>query len=73
MLELQTTEQPGTICLKLTMLLDNNSLKFQMAILQIHCYFCGRNVHCTAKGSHIFFSMKHNSVFAFEIDILLTS
>ena len=45
-------------------------LKFQMAILQIHCYFLLKNVRilCNAKDSHIF-STKNNSVFAFEIDI----
>ena len=31
---------PGPICSKLTMLLVDDSLKFQMAILQIHCHFC---------------------------------
>ena len=30
---------PGSSCSKLTTSLVNDSLKFQMAILQIHCYF----------------------------------
>ena len=30
---------PGASCSKLTMLFVNDSIKFQMAILQIHCYF----------------------------------
>ena len=30
----------STSCSELTMSLVNDSLKFQMAILQIHCYFC---------------------------------
>ena len=46
------------------MLLVNNSLNFQMAILQIHCYFllkkCENPLHCIAKDSHIF-SSKNNS------------
>ena len=29
----------GTSCSKLRMLLVNDSLKFQMATLQMHCYF----------------------------------
>ena len=29
----------GASCSKLTMLLVNDLLKFQMAIIQIHCYF----------------------------------
>ena len=32
-------QKPGASCSKLMMLLVNNLLKFQMAILQIHCYF----------------------------------
>ena len=38
---------------KLTMSLVNDSSKFRMAVLQIHCYFLWRN----------------NSVFAFEVNI----
>ena len=63
------------------MLLVNDS--FQMAILQINCYFllkkCENPLQCSyfllkkdCKGfSHI--STKNNSVFAFEVDILLTN
>ena len=43
-------------------ILVNDSLKFQMATLQIRCYFI-------AKDSNIF-STKNNSVFAFEDDIV---
>ena len=54
------------------MLLVNVSLKFQMAILQIDCYFllkkCENPLQCNAKDSHIFFN-KNNSVFAFEVNI----
>ena len=32
-------ENPGPSCLKLTMSLVNDSLEFQMAILQMHCFF----------------------------------
>ena len=53
----------GASCSKLTMSIVNDSLKFQMAILQIHCI---------AKDSHIF-STKNNSVFAFEVGIYITS
>ena len=41
----------------------NDSLKFQMAILQIHCYFLLK------KRENHTFSTKNNSVFAFEVDI----
>ena len=60
----------GASCSKLTMLFFNNSLKFQMAILQIHCYFllkkCENPLKCNAKDSHIF-STKNNSVFASDL------
>ena len=36
--------KPGPSCSKLMMSLFNDSLKFQMAILQIHCYFLLINV-----------------------------
>ena len=52
---------------KLTMPLVNDSLKFQMAILQMHCYFLYKYT-VIAKDSNIF-STKNNSVFAFEVDI----
>ena len=73
----------GASCLKLMMPLVNDSLKFQMAILQIHCHLllkkCENALHCKgfsknvrilciAKDSHIF-STKNNSVFALEVDI----
>ena len=47
----------------------NDSLKFQMATLQIHCYFLLKNVRILriAKDSHIF-SINY-SVFAFEVDM----
>ena len=34
------TYKTGASCSKLMMLLVNDLLKFQMAILEIHCYFC---------------------------------
>ena len=68
----------GASCSKFTTLLFNDSLKFQMAILQIHCNFllkkcenplhCNVRILCIAKDSHIF-STKNNSAFAFEVDI----
>ena len=49
------------------MLLVNDLLKFQMAIIQIHCYFllkkCENPLQCITKDSHIF-STKNNSVFS---------
>ena len=66
----------GGSCSKLTTSLVNNLLKYQTAILQIHCYFllkkCKNPLHCTAKDSRIF-STKNNSVFAFEVVVLLTN
>ena len=35
----QSYKNLGASCSKLTVSLVNNSFKFQMAILQIHCYF----------------------------------
>ena len=66
--------QPGASCSKLTMSLVNDSLKFQMAILQIHCYFLLKKCEnlCFAKDSHIF-STKNNSVFVTIADICLTN
>ena len=62
----------GARCSKLKMLLVNDSLKFQMAILQIHCYFLLEKCMNPLQGfSH--FSTKNNSVFAFEVDIWLTN
>ena len=51
------------------MSLVNNSLKLQMTILQIHCYFLLKKCE---ENSHIF-STKSSSVFAFEVDIWLTN
>ena len=65
----------GASCSKLTMSLVNHLLKFQTAILQIHCYFLlKKNVRilCIAKDSHIL-STKNNSVFAYVVRIYLTS
>ena len=50
------------------MSLVNDSLKFQMAILQIHCYFFVEKCE-NAKDSHMF-STKNRSVFAFEVHIV---
>ena len=74
--------RPGASCSKLHVMMSlvNDLLKFQMAILRIHCYFLLKNVRilciakrilCIAKDSHIF-STNNNSVFAFEVDIQLT-
>ena len=50
----------GASCSKLTISLINDSLKFQMAILQIHCYFlvkkCENPLHC--KGFSHFINKK---------------
>ena len=56
------------------MLLINVSLKFRMAILQVHCYFLLLNVRilCTAKDFQIL-STKNNSVFAYVVGIYSTS
>ena len=62
---------PGASCSKLIMSLENDSLKFQTAILQIHCYFL--LIKCeNPKDSHIL-STKNNSVFAYVVGIYLTS
>ena len=65
---------PWASCSKLMMSLVNDSLKFQMAILQIHCYFllkkCENPLPC--KGfSH--FINKNNNVFAYVVGINLRS
>ena len=61
--------ESGVSCSKLTMSLVNDLLKFQMVILQIHCYFLLTKCEmCNAKDAHIL-STKNNSVFAFEVDI----
>ena len=71
-------EASGPSCSKLTMALVNDLLKFQMAILQIHCYFLLKKCDnpLNAKDYHIYiakdyhiFSTKNDSVFAFEVDI----
>ena len=53
-------KQAGTSCSKLTMSLVNDSLKFQIAILQIQCYFllkkCENPLHC--KGFSHFINKK---------------
>ena len=63
----------GASCSKLTTSLVTVSLKFKMLILQIHCYFCWKNVRifCSAKDSHIF-PTKNNSVFHNVVGIYLT-
>ena len=64
----------GAGCLKLTTSLVNVSLKFKTFKLQIHCYFCWKNlrIFCTAKDSHIF-STKNNSGFDNIVSIYLTN
>ena len=59
---------PGQSCSKLKTLLVNDSLKFQLAKLQIHCYFVLIKCENPAKDSHIF-STKNNSVFANVVSI----
>ena len=59
----------GPSCSKLTTSLVNVSIKFQILILQIHCYFLLKKC---AKDSHIF-STKNNSVFVTLADICLTN
>ena len=61
----------GTSCSKLTMLLVNDALKFQMAILQIHCYSLLKKMLESFPMQRIltFFQQKNNSVFAFEVYI----
>ena len=49
----------GPSCSKLTTSLVNDSLKFQMAILQIHYYFLLK------KCENLFYQQKKYSVFAF--------
>ena len=56
----QKTAWPS--CSKLTMSLVNDSLKFQVAILQIHCCFLLKK--CENPLQYIFFSTKYNGVFA---------
>ena len=53
--------KPGASCSKLTMSLVTDSLKFQMAILQIHCYFWLK-ICCIAKDSHIFSKKKKKKI-----------
>ena len=62
-------------CSKLTTSLVNVFLKLKnVMILQIHCYFCWKNVRifCSAKDSYIF-PTKNNSVFDNLVGIYLTS
>ena len=58
----------GPSCSKLTMLLVNVLLKFQMLISEICQYFLLKNVTnvCTAKASHIF-STKTTCVFGYKV------
>ena len=51
-----------------TQLMYNNSLKFQMAILQIHCNFLLKNF-CIQRILTFLQQQKNNTVFAFEVDI----
>ena len=60
----------GASCSKLKMSLVNDSLKFQMAILQIHCYFLLKKCE---NPLHSHFATKNNSVFAYIVRIYLTS
>ena len=59
-LKLPPALQSGPSCSKLTMSLVNASLKFKMAILQIHCLFllkkCENPLYC--KGFSHFFNKK---------------
>ena len=67
-------ENPVPSCSKLMTSLVNDTLKFQMAILQIHCYFLLKNnvkILCIAKDSHIL-STKNKSVFVIFMFELLT-
>ena len=68
---MSTIFQSGAICSQLMMLFLYDSLKFQVAKLQLHCYFllkkCENPLHC--KGFSHFFNKKYHSVFAFEVDI----
>ena len=58
--EKKIIKSSGPSCSKLTMSLVNDSLKFQMAILQIHCYFllkkCENPLQC--KGFSHFMNKK---------------
>ena len=74
----------GASCSKLTTSLVNDSFKFQMAILQMHCHFLLKKCENplqrilsffstkNAKDSHIL-STKNDSVFAYVVGIYLTS
>ena len=53
-------ETPGLGCLKITTLIVNLSLKFQMLISQIHQYFLLKN------GASLVFSTKNISVFGYK-------
>ena len=65
--------RPGPSCSKLTTSLVNVSLKFQILILQIHCYFLLKKCeNPLLKDSHIF-STKNNSEFVTFADICLTN
>ena len=61
----------GPSCSKLIMSLVKYSLKFQMAIFQIHCYLLLKKCE-NAKDSHIL-STKNNNVFAYVVGVHLTS
>ena len=63
-------EQTGPSCSKLTMSLVNDSLKFQMAILRIRCYFLLKKCENPLQRIFTFYQQKSNSVFAYVVDIL---
>ena len=63
----------GASCSKLTTSLVNNSLKFQMAILQIHCYFLLKKCENPLQRILTFYQQKNDSVFAYVVGIYLTS
>ena len=63
----------GPSCSKLTTLLVNVSLKFQMYLSEICQYFCWQNVRsfCCKSVSHFFST--NNSVFGFKVTQHLSS
>ena len=73
MLEVKSNLKSGASCSKLTMSLVKDSLKFQMAILQIHCYFllkkCENPLHC--KGFSHFFMQRVHTFFQQKITVYL--
>ena len=61
-----TTTIPGPGCSKLTTLLVNEMLKFQMLITQICQYILLRKCECSAKASLIF-STKSVRIFGYKV------